>query len=724
MVKYVYILIGFALIGHFNTTAQENRKTTVVYWDASFSMHSRDLSKEFQFLDTYFKENPNIPVKLVVFNDQPILEIETFIFDGEWSSLKQELLDVTYEGATSYAELFNEENVEKYLLFSDGKSSVDELLPKYGIAPVEVISSCQEKDIPRLQTFARLAMGSYHDVLKNPNTTISANTQSGEVKKELKQISGIVTNGDFPLSKVSILVKGTNNGTITDNTGRFSIIAHEQDILVFKYLGRETQEVFVDDRTDELNIVMLTEVQQLENVTVAQERKKEQVITGYGEQDRDAVGYAVTTVESKDFLYSPGNISDAVRGKFAGVRMPKDGLAKSIIRGSSSFHGNNHPIIVVDGIQLPRADLDEVGDKLNYLHPDMVKSITVLRGLAATTRYGVEGVNGVILISTIDRAQVVTEKKEPYDYAMLRDNFFEGELVLSDQTVKTSYIVELSKTGTIMEAYELYLEQRLSYLSDPYYFLDVYDLFKSTNQQLALQILGNAIEIDPENLDILRVVAYKYEKAKSYQEAIKIYKRINTLDPKSIQPYRNLAAAYVSAGLPEKALKVYKELISSQKLISVNDGVEEVVKSEVRNLIGQYNLKDKAMDLPGTYLNFPKFDARILIEWNYPYSQFDLEFITPEKRISTWPHTEKEVAARYSDELERGYNCQEFYLIGAQKGDWFITLKNKSKKIGVPMYIRCSVFMDYGRPTQNKKEYIVRISPEEKQVVMASVVMN
>lgn len=725
MVKYLCFLIGFILIGQLNTIAQENPKTTVIYWDASFSMQSRDLDKEFQFLEAYFKQNQEVPVKLVVFNDKPILELEALIIGGDWSSLRQELASVIYDGATSYSGLFNEKDAGIYLLFTDGKSSIDDLLPKYGIAPVQVISSSVEIDAPGLQTFARISGGKYDDLLNSTDITVSAKTHSGDVKKELKQISGTVTNGDIPLSKVSIWVKGTNNGTITDNTGRFSIMAHEQDILVFNYLGKEIQEVFVDDRADKLSIVMLPEVQQLENVTVAQERKKEQVITGYGEQDRDAVGFAVTTVESKDFLIGTRNISEAVRGKFAGARMSIDGLAKAQIRGPKSFGQTNpNPLIIYDDIQLPRATDADGPEFLDFINPDQVASVTLLRGVASAIRYGPAGTSGVIIIKTKAASELNKRSIEPYDYAMLRDNFFDGELVLSDQTVKTSYIVALSKAGTIREAYELYLEQRLAYLSDPYYFLDVYDLFKSTNQQMALQILGNAVEIAPENLDILRVAAYKYEKAKSYKEAIKIYERIKSLDPNSIQPYRNLAVAYVSAGLPEKALVVYKELLSSQKLISVNDGVEEVVKSEVRNLIGRYNLKDKAMDLPGTYLNFPKYDARIVFEWNYPYSEFDLEFITPDKRISAWPHSGKAVSSRFSDELERGYSCQEFFLIDAEKGDWFIKVKNKSKKRGVPIYIRCSVFMDYGRPTQNKKEYIVRISLEDKEVTMASVVMN
>ena len=723
MVKFFYIFIGFVFIGHLGANAQENPKATVIYWDASFSMHSRDLNKEFQFLDAYFKVNRDIPVKLVVFNNKPILEIEAFIFDGEWSSLRQELLNVTYEGATSYSGLFNEENVEKYLLFSDGKSSVDDLIPKYGIAPVEVISSSREIDVPRLRTFARISSGRYHDLLNNSIAKVSPNIASVSEEKELKKVSGTVTDGELPLNKVSIWVKGTNNGTLTDNTGRFTIIASEQDILVFNYLGKQSQEVIIDDISDEISIELLPKVRQLENVTVSQERTEELVNTSYGKMDRNAVGYAVTTVESKDFNNNTGEISNAVRGKFAGVRMGKDGLAKSIIRGFNTF-GNNYPIIILDGIQLLRASRSDWGEGLNFINPDKVKSITVLRGLAATNRYGVEGVNGVILISTVEQTELTAGTKESYNYAMLRENFFDGDLLVSDRTVKTSYIVELQKASSIREAYGLYLKQRLGFLSNPYYFVDVYDLFKTTNQQIAVQILGNAIEIAPDNLDILSVAAFKYEEAKNHQEAIRLYERIISLDPNSIQPYRDLAAAYESAGLPEKALLVYKDLISSQKLIPVNDGVEDVVKSEVRNLIGRYNLKDKTMDLPGTYHNFPKYDARIVFEWNYPYSQFDLEFVTPEKRISTWPHTEKEVSNRFSDELERGYSCQEFFLIDAEKGDWFIKVRNKSKKNAVPMFIRCSVYMDYGRPTQSKQEYIVRISGEDKEVTMASLAIN
>jgi TonB-linked SusC/RagA family outer membrane protein len=202
-----------------------------------------------------------------------------------------------------------------------------------------------------------------------------------------QQVSGTVTEADSgaPLPGATVLVKGTNNGTTTDFDGMFQITGVPGDaILVVSYLGFETQEVAVNNATS-FNVALSSAADTLDEI----------VVIGYGTQSKKEVTGAVSVLGAEAIQkLNPVRAEQAIQGQVAGVNItsqsgsPGSGL-NIRIRGITT-NGNNAPLILVDG--------NRIGD-LNALNPNDIESINVLKDATAGI-YGVQGANGVILITT------------------------------------------------------------------------------------------------------------------------------------------------------------------------------------------------------------------------------------------------------------------------------------------------------------------------------------
>lgn len=221
-------------------------------------------------------------------------------------------------------------------------------------------------------------------------------------------VSGTVTDAASgePLIGANVLVKGTDVGSVTDVEGKYSVDVPEgATMLVFSYTGYTAQEVSIDARST-------VDVQLQEGVAV-----DELVVVGYGSiKKSDATG-AVTAVTSKDFnkgiVASPEQL---IQGRAAGVQITSSsgepGAGINIrIRGTSSVRAGNNPLIVVDGVPLAGDDVTAGGNTgqygsssaknpLNFLNPNDIASIDILKDASATAIYGSRGANGVIMITT------------------------------------------------------------------------------------------------------------------------------------------------------------------------------------------------------------------------------------------------------------------------------------------------------------------------------------
>mgnify|MGYP003652354391 FL=1 len=223
---------------------------------------------------------------------------------------------------------------------------------------------------------------------------------------QAQEVSGTVSDASGPLPGASVLVKGTTNGTQTDFDGNYTLTAEEGAVLIVSYIGYKTQEVAVNGRTS-INFTLEEDAEALEEV----------VIIGYGTTTvKDATG-SVSSVSSEDFnggiISSPEQL---IQGKTAGVQIsqgsgePGAGITLRI-RGAGSVRGNNSPLFVIDGVPVSNESVSASGgdlgagssgakNPLNFLNPNDIESMSVLKDASATAIYGSRGANGVVVITT------------------------------------------------------------------------------------------------------------------------------------------------------------------------------------------------------------------------------------------------------------------------------------------------------------------------------------
>ena len=239
-----------------------------------------------------------------------------------------------------------------------------------------------------------------------------ASVAKGNVLPSVRQertITGKVTSklDNVGLPGVSVIIKGTNKGTVTDMDGKYKIsVPGSASTLVFTYISFETQEVVVGSQST-INIRLLESSKTLNEV----------VVTAAGiKREKSALGYSVTTVSADKLAQkSEPDPLRALTGKVAGVNIQSSGGVAGggtniTIRGNSSLNGNNQPLFVVDGVPFDNSSFSNVGatsvggsgvtNRAFDIDPNNIQSMTVLKGAAAAALYGSRAANGAIIITT------------------------------------------------------------------------------------------------------------------------------------------------------------------------------------------------------------------------------------------------------------------------------------------------------------------------------------
>ncbi len=210
----------------------------------------------------------------------------------------------------------------------------------------------------------------------------------------VQNVSGIVTDrsSGIPLIGVSVAVKGTSQGVITDGSGNYTIDVEKGKTLVFSYISYNTQEIQVNkpilDVSLEEDEKMLSEV----------------VVVGYGVMKRSDITGAVGSITAEDISKSVNTtIEQALQGRLAGVAVtqnsgvPGGGISVSI-RGTNSLNGNE-PLYVIDGIAI-EGKTDKNISVLSSIDPSDIASVDILKDASATAIYGTRASNGVVMITT------------------------------------------------------------------------------------------------------------------------------------------------------------------------------------------------------------------------------------------------------------------------------------------------------------------------------------
>jgi len=223
-------------------------------------------------------------------------------------------------------------------------------------------------------------------------------------------VTGTVTSsveGEGSIPGVTVVVKGTSIGTLTDANGKYSIsIPQQANTIVFSYIGMKTREVLIEGRSV-IDVVMEPETLGLDEI----------VVTALGiSREKKSLGYAVQEIGGDELNTArETNFVSSLSGKVSGVSIKQPntmgGSANIVIRGNSSLLGNNQALFVVDGIPVDNSITNtesqrtggggyDYGNAAMDINSDDIEEISVLKGAAASALYGSRAANGVVLITT------------------------------------------------------------------------------------------------------------------------------------------------------------------------------------------------------------------------------------------------------------------------------------------------------------------------------------
>ncbi|PSL47296.1 TonB-linked SusC/RagA family outer membrane protein [Chitinophaga niastensis] len=226
-----------------------------------------------------------------------------------------------------------------------------------------------------------------------------------------KKITGKVFDArdNSPLPGVSVQVKGTTVGTQSSADGSYSIsVPGNNSTLIFSFIGYTPQEKIVGASTI-LNAALSTDVKSLQDV----------VVVGYGVQKRSDLTGSVASIKAATLQERPApSVNQALSGRIPGVQVNTNsgrpgGQTNIRIRGFSSINSTNNPLYVIDGVVLPVGTQTQNSNAIDFINPNDIESIEVLKDASATAIYGARGANGVILVTT--KHGTATGGKVTYD---------------------------------------------------------------------------------------------------------------------------------------------------------------------------------------------------------------------------------------------------------------------------------------------------------------------
>ena len=542
-----------------------------------------------------------------------------------------------------------------------------------------------------------------------------------------------------PIQGATVRIKNSLIEAQSDFDGYFNINAKEGDLLIVNYLGMIEKQTTVENFND-LYILLKTETQILDEVVLSSTNKngENEVDTGYGKKNVDAVGYSNSTITKKDISPGANNLVDVIRGQFAGVRVEGFSTPRVTIRGGTgSMNTPAYAIFDIDGLIFE--------DFPTFINPKQIESITVLKSYGATNRYGSVGRGGVFVIKM---SNLYKGSSQTLDSALIKGNDYTEELSMIGFEENSKYLDELEQSFSFENAKEIYESQTsmLEFKSVPYYF-DCFDYFKRWNDDFAFSILTSAVILAKSNPKALKALAYKMETIDRNLEAELVYEHLFKIRPSHEQSYRDLALIYSKNKKYVLAADIYKKIL----LNSIEDvevlGLQKTIANEayhlystnrasfdfknfpikiLKNLLPDLNLnKTNVKNMPFIKSKDFGYDYRVVFDWSDSNIEFNVQFVSPSKKFFNWSHTKFENKNQLIDEIKFGYNTEEFIIDDSQKGEWLINIDNFSMESSInPTFLKYTVYKNYGRDNEIQKTKVINLNKLNQKITLDKLFYN
>lgn len=554
-------------------------------------------------------------------------------------------------------------------------------------------------------------------------------------RESIGQITGTIRDADQQIvSQVSIIVKGTGRGTVSDVWGKYSIQAEAGDILQFSHVAMQFIEILVEESPSVINVSMqlfdfeLAEVQikargkstykNQKQLLVEYPENKSLIKTSRGILDKDLSSTAMRIIDGKDlgpggrdFLSSlqthvPSLVVDRGDQYSPGVKVYLRQYTGNTGSPNTALFDVNGFITLAPPTYLTAADIDR---------------IAILERNAAMSRYGPQGTGGVIVINT--RAQTEMDDRGVirfYDNRALADSLKRVVNYLEPyQTDDPYYMGELKEAKSRKKALAVYEKQKEYHLDNPYYLLDVYDYFLSRwkNKELPEDFYQDLRNHMPDDVHVLKALAYFQQQYGNFEAASELYLQVLLLQTWDAQALRDVANGFFEAGDIKKAWMYYSQYIDIQNQLPEMhfdaNGKDLFITTEMMDILALNNDRFLANVYMENILD-DDMRTRLVFEWNVDGADFELQFVSPEGYYDTWVHS-AEGDDLVDPQAAKGYACKQFFLGKENIGTWQVNIDYKGKQTEVPIYLKVSVYHNFGLPDQRCEVKVFKLREELKK---------
>ncbi|TDG37391.1 DUF2135 domain-containing protein [Pedobacter changchengzhani] len=705
-------------------------------WDSSLSGLQRDVKKELALLDLIIQQKQNLTIQLGLLNNGFKIAGTFEIKNGNWEILKQKLNGITYDGGTNFSALTSRDfSADEYLFFSDGLSTFG----KNTVAltkPIHCINSSLKADYSTLKYISLKTGGQFINL--NAISTADAFKRLSKINLQFLGIKNgpdvrqtypsmhVNINGQFSLAGILnglntdfILQFGYGNTVVTEQPIRLNATEHTLTSIDISrvWAQKKIAEMDIQYETNKDDISVLSK--QFGLVTRNTSLIVLENLDDYLRYDiappaelRSAYDIALKQ-RGKEMMERKANLLSAA---FAKTTELKTWWNTDFSLVKPKIKKGGYPTPVVEEIMsTPVADAQ--ADMVSAPPPPPVsrndKSIQENRLELSGANSDRKMLAESVVIGNAQRAQKrssVSQFKE--------DN--QPRIVTAEFKSDKDYMKNL--VGKTDSAYQAYLKIRPNYITTPMFYFDVANWFYQQKDSVkALTILSNIADLDLENTDLFKTLAYKLKQTGNYKAEIFITQKILQWRPMDAQSYRDYALALADDGLYQKALdNLYKVLTQSYnaQIANRDQGIEEIIISEINNLIAQHGKKLNTSGIDKKLILVFPVDVRVVLNWNKNDTDIDLWVTDPNGEKCFYSNPKTQIGGRISNDFTSGYGPEQFMVKKAIKGSYKIEVNyfgDSQFTISGPTTVTAEIYTRYGTGKEQRKVIVLPLYADNKK---------
>ena len=692
-------------------------------WDASHSAIQRDRTKEFAFLDAYFKELKDTKVVLSTFNIRSAKPLTFEVKNGNWQALKSHLESLQYDGATDGNAIDFNLKTDEILLFSDGifnfgskEFSVNEVV-KQAKTPVSVVNASAVANTPKMQYLANATGGSFIDLttltteqaIKVARTVpfqlLDIEVKSGKVTKIFPQKGATISKGNFTLAGEL----QSEEATLVLSFGYPKKVMVQKEI---KFVANP------DASESEFNLLRRIwaekQIAQLQREGVEQ-KQIDAVGRDYGIVTEGNSLIVLETVEDyvRYRITPPTELQQEYSKRLANEQKQKEDSAKRILENviaqsaeQSKWWNTQYPLkdsksknkaVIMEEV-VYTIDNNAIADVAAVEAPSMERSASKEVSSNAMAK------RATAPRSTPAPASVPTSKIE-----------------LNAYNPDTPYLKVMEYTEEA-KAVETYYKLKKEYGNTPSFYVDVADyFFKKGNREQAILVVSNLAELGLDDPQLLRMLGYKLSNYNAKKETVWVFRKVVTLREEEPQSFRDLGLALADDGAYNEAVKNLYKVVTSEWSSRFGD-VQIVTMNDINSLVARHKGIDVSY-IDKRLLKKEPVDVRVVLSWDTDSCDMDLWVTDPKDEKCYYQNTLTYLGGKISRDVTQGYGPEEFMLKKAEKGKYKVQVDyfgTRSQKQLMPVNLRITFYTHYGTPQQKQQETTVRLSNAKEVIEVGS----